>query len=166
MSEPAAVPAESPAPEFDPDQPLYLDKAAPEVFAAISAVSSEITALAKAAGLDRAFIELIDLRVSQINGCAYCLDLHVKRALKVGADARKLAVLQTWADTALFTEQERAALELAECITRIPETEIRCEIEERTRRILGDEVYAAVCWIAIIMNGFNRLSITSHHPVA
>ncbi len=170
MSEPAAQPQaaqpQAAPPPVDPDEPLYLDKAAPEVFASMSATSREITTFANAAGVDRALVELIDLRVSQINGCAYCLDLHVKRALKIGVEPRKIAVLQAWADTDLFTDQERAALELAECVTRIPETEIRLEIEERTRRILGDEAYAAVAWIAVVMNAFNRISITSHHPVA
>ncbi len=149
----------------DPDGPLYLDKAEPDVFAAMSRVSMQIVEAASAAGVSERLLELVNLRVSQINGCAYCLDVHHRKAVRLGEDPRRLAVLQEWQETELFDDVESAALELAECITRIPEPVDRQEVESYARAGLGDAGYAVVAWAAISMNAFNRISITSHHPV-
>jgi AhpD family alkylhydroperoxidase len=148
-----------------PDGPIYLDKAEPEIFAGMSDVWKRIAAAAETAGIDIRLLELVNLRISQINGCAYCLDVHHNKALRVGEDPRRLAVLQEWQETDLFDDTESAALELAECITRIPAPAVRGETEDMARQVLGDAAYAVVAWAAIVMNGFNRLSITSHHPV-
>jgi AhpD family alkylhydroperoxidase len=80
---------------------------------------------AKKAGLDGTLIELLNVRISQINGCAYCLDLHVGDAVKNGESARRLAVLSAWRDTELFTEKERTVLTLAEAITSISDVHAR-----------------------------------------
>ncbi|WP_220794732.1 carboxymuconolactone decarboxylase family protein [Nocardioides pelophilus] len=149
----------------EPDQPLYLDKAEPEVFAAMAGVSKLIAAAAGEAGVSLQLLELVNLRISQINGCAYCLDLHHAKAVRLGEDPRRLAVLQTWQETTLFDDAESAALELAECITRIPEPSVRQEVEDFSRQVLGDAAYAVIAWAAVSMNAFNRISITSHHPV-
>ncbi len=149
----------------EPDGPLYLDKAAPDVFTAMSGVSKLIAASAAAAGISERLLELVNFRISQINGCAYCLDIHHAKAVRLGEDPRRLAVLQEWQETEIFDDAESAALELAECITLIPEPAERVEVEDCARAVLGDDGYAAVAWAAIAMNAFNRVSITSHHPV-
>ena len=148
-----------------PDGPLYLDKAEPDIFAAMSGVSKLVAAAAAEAGLSERLVELVNLRVSQMNGCGYCLDVHHAKAVRLGEDPRRLAVLQEWQETELFDDAESAALELAECITRIPSPAVRGEVEDAARRVLGDAAYAAVAWAAVAMNAFNRVSITSHHPV-
>jgi AhpD family alkylhydroperoxidase len=145
--------------------PVYLDKAQPDVFAAMLRVSKEIAAAAAAAGISEALLERVNLRVSQINGCAYCLDIHHRKALRLGEDQRRLAVLQEWQETDLFDDTESAALELAESVTRIPVPAERGQTEEIARQVLGDEAFAVIAWAAISMNAFNRISITSHHPV-
>ena len=144
---------------------LYLDKAVPEIYAELVDTSKQIRAAAEAAGISESLLELVNLRVSQINGCAYCLDVHSKKALRLGEDPRRIAVLQTWQETALFDDTESAALELAEAVTRLPAPAVREEVEDAARRVLGDEAYAVVAWAAVMMNSFNRLSIVSHHPV-
>ncbi|MDF9715049.1 carboxymuconolactone decarboxylase family protein [Nocardioides sp. ChNu-153] len=144
---------------------VFLDRAEPEVYAALAATAKAVTEAARRAGLDRGFVELVNLRVSQLNGCAFCLDLHHRRALKAGEDPRRLAVLSVWEETALFDERERAALALAESVTRLPPVEERRAVEADARRVLGDEAYGAVAWIAVTINAFNRVSITSQHPV-
>ena len=117
------------------------------------------------AGLDLKLIELLNVRISQINGCAYCLDMHVTDAIKGGESTQRLAVLPAWRDTAVFEDQERAALALAENITDLPAPRTR-ELEDAyAREHLTDEQYSAVSWLAIAMNAFNRVSITSQHPV-
>ncbi|GHF20200.1 hypothetical protein GCM10014715_88470 [Streptomyces spiralis] len=73
---------------------------------------------AAAAGLDRTLVELVNLRVSQLNACAYCLNLHTRAALRAGETTQRLGVLAAWRDTELFTSRERAALALAEATTR------------------------------------------------
>ncbi len=144
---------------------FYLDKAAPAVYQAATGLSQAAGDAAEAAGIGRILVELINMRVSQINGCAYCLDLHHRQAVEAGETERRLAVLSTWAETSLFTEQEQAALQLAESITQLPELLERRYVEDEARAVLGDAAYAAVAWVAITMNAFNRISITSHHPV-
>jgi AhpD family alkylhydroperoxidase len=147
------------------DGPLYLDKAVPEIYAELSDVSKRIRSAAGDAGVSERLLELVNLRVSQINGCAYCLDVHHAKAVRLGEDPRRLAVLQTWQETSLFDDAESAALELAEVITRLPAPAVREEVEDAARRVLGDAAYAVVAWQAVMMNSFNRLSIVSHHPV-
>jgi AhpD family alkylhydroperoxidase len=149
----------------DRDGPLYLDKAVPEIYAELSDVSKRIRSAAGDAGVSEQLLELVNLRVSQINGCAYCLGVHHAKALRLGEDPRRLAVLQTWQETSLFDDAESAALELAEVITRLPAPAVREEVEDAARRVLGDAAYAVVAWQAVMMNSFNRLSIVSHHPV-
>ncbi|MBM0127199.1 carboxymuconolactone decarboxylase family protein [Pimelobacter simplex] len=144
---------------------VFLDKAQPATYKAAAAWAQEVGDAAEAAGISRALVELVNLRVSQLNGCAYCLDLHHKLALEAGESERRIAVLPAWQETDLFTEQERAALELAEAITRLLEPVERLYVEDMARAVLGDQAYSAVAWIAITMNAFNRISITSHHPV-
>jgi AhpD family alkylhydroperoxidase len=148
-----------------PRRHVFLDKARPAAYQAALALSEQAAAAAEAAGLDRRFVELINLRVSQVNGCAYCLDLHHRNAIEAGESERRIAVLDAWRETGLFSEQERVALALAESITTLPEPDERLYAEDMARAVLGDEAYSAVAWIAITMNAFNRISITSHHPV-
>lgn len=85
--------------------------------------------------------------------------------MRAGVDERTLAVLPAWRETDLFEGRTRAALDLAEAITLLGDHERRVEVEQRSRAELGDEVTAVVAWIAIAINAFNRVSITSHHPV-
>ncbi|MGX9899626.1 carboxymuconolactone decarboxylase family protein [Arthrobacter sp. SA17] len=110
-------------------------------------------------------VELLYVRISQLNGCAFCLDMHVSSALKQGETTQRLAVLSAWRDTDLFTEQESAALALAESVTELPDAATREREEESARQHLSDEEFSVVTWLTITMNAFNRVSIISHHPI-
>ena len=145
--------------------PLYLDKQHPDVYDAMITAARQVKEAATAAGLSRILVELVNLRVSQLNACAYCLDVHARRALQDGEDPRRLAVLASWRDTDLFTPRERAALELAEAVTTLPPAQQRDEVHQRALAVLNPAEFSAVSWLAISMNAFNRLSITSRHPV-
>lgn len=146
-------------------QHIFLDKQHPAVWRAINGLGLKVKEAAAEAGVDEKTVELLNVRISQINGCAYCLDVHVKDAVKAGETQQRLAVLPAWRDTALFTDKERAALALVESITELPAQQIREQEEGFARRCLSDEEFSVVSWIAISMNAFNRVSITSHHPV-
>ncbi|MFJ5228359.1 carboxymuconolactone decarboxylase family protein [Kitasatospora sp. NPDC088391] len=117
------------------------------------------------AGIERRLVELINLRVSQLNGCAYCLDVHTKAALKEGETVQRLGVLAAWRETGLYDERERAALALAEATTHPADATAQEAAYARARTVLGDEQISAVIWVAIAINAFNRVSILSKHPV-
>jgi len=144
---------------------LYLDKQHPALWKAISGLGLKVQEAAEEAGIGLGLLELLNVRISQINGCAYCLDLHVRKAVEAGERAQRLAVLPAWRDTALFTGKERAALALVESITELPGQESREQAEAAARECLTVEEFSAVSWVAVTMNAFNRVSITSHHPV-
>lgn len=146
-------------------QHIYLDKQHPAVWRALNGLGLKVREAADAAGIDRKTIELLNVRISQINGCAFCLDMHVRDAVEAGESHQRLAVLPAWRETALFTDKERAALALAECITELPDHRTT-ELEEGyARQHLSADEFSAVSWLVITMNAFNRVSITSHHPV-
>jgi AhpD family alkylhydroperoxidase len=144
---------------------IFLDKQHPALWRAINGLALKVKEAAEDASIDGMMLELLNVRISQINGCAYCLDLHIKEALKAGESLQRIAVLPAWRDTALFTEKERAALALTESITELPGQEFREQEEGFARDYLSEEEFSVVSWAAISMNAFNRISITSHHPV-
>ncbi|OUD01802.1 carboxymuconolactone decarboxylase family protein [Streptomyces swartbergensis] len=144
---------------------IFLDKQSPKAFHALRQTSEAVRTVAAEAGVDRTTVELINLRVSQINGCAYCLDLHTKAALRGGESAQRLGVLTAWQDTDLFTRTERAALALAEATIDPANAEAQASAYEAARQVLTDDQISAAAWVAITINAFNQVSIMSKHPV-
>jgi AhpD family alkylhydroperoxidase len=144
---------------------IFLDKAFPDAYKALLGVSKQAELAAQSAGLQPLLIELVKLRASQLNGCAYCLRLHTRDALAKGETTERLAVLSAWRDTDYFTEAERAALAITEEITLIADVTSGRRGEDEDHPELTDAQVAAVRWLGISINSFNRLSITSHHPV-
>jgi AhpD family alkylhydroperoxidase len=144
---------------------IFLDKQHPALWRALNGLGLKVREAAVASGLDDQTVELLNVRISQLNGCAYCLDLHVKKAVQAGETSQRLSVLPAWRETALFTDKERAALALAESITALPGHAAQAHEEAYARDHLTEEEFSTVSWLAITMNAFNRVSITSHHPV-
>ncbi|MGL3805529.1 carboxymuconolactone decarboxylase family protein [Paeniglutamicibacter sp. R2-26] len=145
--------------------PFFLDKSDPDSWKALNAFALKVKAAGEAAGLEHRLIELLNVRISQINGCAFCLDMHVRQALEAGESTQRLAVLPSWRETTLFSDLEAAALSVAEAATILPDTESRVAELAAARLVLTDGQFAAVQWAAIAMNAFNRVSILSQHPV-
>ncbi|MFJ2745701.1 carboxymuconolactone decarboxylase family protein [Streptomyces sp. NPDC087440] len=144
---------------------IYLDKQSPAAYQALVKTADAVRATASEAGLDRILVELVNLRVSQLNGCASCLDVHTRAALRAGETARRLGVLAAWRDTELFTARERAALALAEATTHPADALAQDRAYTEARQVLDDDELSAVIWVAITINAFNRVSILSKHPV-
>ncbi|MFJ8887750.1 carboxymuconolactone decarboxylase family protein [Streptomyces sp. NPDC102402] len=144
---------------------VYVDKQSPKAYHALTATAEAVRTAAQEAGLSRTLVELVNLRVSQINGCAYCLDVHTRAALRAGETAQRLGVLAAWRDTEVFTEQERAALALAEATTHPADAALQTDAYATARRSLSDDEISAVIWVAVTINAFNRVSIMSKHPV-
>ena len=147
------------------DSRVLIDKQSPEVYRAMIEVARAVRKAAQDAGLDRTLVELVNIRVSQINGCAYCLHVHVRDALRAGETAQRLAVLPAWRDTTLFSPREQAALTLAESLTALPDARSQDQDYADARRHLSPEELSVVSWIAISMNAFNRVSVVSRHRV-
>jgi AhpD family alkylhydroperoxidase len=144
---------------------VFIDKQSPQVYRAFRESANASRAAAADAGLDRILVELVNLRVSEINGCAYCLSTHTRAALQAGEDVRRLGVLPAWRDTELFTPKERAALALAEATTSPADALAQEAAYDSAREALTDDEISAVIWVAIAINAFNRVSILSKHPV-
>lgn len=144
---------------------FYLDKADPGSWRALNAFSRKVGTSAEEAGLSRALVELLNIRVSQLNGCAFCLDLHTGYAVEAGVSAQKLAVLPAWRETQLFDDLERAALAIGEAVALLPDEETRLAELAVARAELTDEQYSALQWTAVAINAFNRVSVLSRHRV-
>src|SRR3954452_9233046 len=142
---------------------LFIDKQSPDAYRSMSAVASAVSGTAKAAGLDQLLVELVNIRISQLNGCGFCLDLHVRRAVKNGETPQRLAVLPAWRDVDLFSPTEEAALALAETITALPDHDERERDRIRAREQLTADQFSAVSWLAITMK---RLQPGLHHQRA
>lgn len=141
-------------------QHTRINSLAPGVYDALLVLNQECQDFAERAGLSPSLVELVKIRASQINGCAFCLRMHSKQAREVGETADRLAVLSAWRETVYFTAEERAALSLTEKTTLLATASSPYE-DERERTILSDEQVAAVQWIVIAINAFNRVAVTN-----
>jgi AhpD family alkylhydroperoxidase len=111
-------------------------------------------------GLPAVLVELVYLRVSQINGCAYCLDLHTRDLLKKGVTSEKLALVQVWREAGgVFDERERAALAWAESVTRVAETAIPDGEFESASAVFGEKELVDLTIAIGLMNTFDRIAI-------
>lgn len=143
-------------------RPVPLNTAVPEAYRTVIALDKQCTDAALAAGLDPLVLELVRIRASQLNGCAFCLKMHVRDTLAKGESTDRIAVLSAWRDTTYFTDTERAALQIAEDVTLIGQT----PAADREPSALTDEQAAAVRWMTIVINAFNRIAKASHYEVA
>jgi AhpD family alkylhydroperoxidase len=111
--------------------------------------------------LPAALVELVYLRVSQINNCAYCLDMHARDLLKKGEKIEKLALVQAWAEAGnLFDERERAALAWAETVTRVAETGVPEEAYRAARAVFEERELVDLTIAISLMNAYNRMTIS------
>ncbi|MGW0456216.1 carboxymuconolactone decarboxylase family protein [Streptomyces tendae] len=144
---------------------VFIDKQSPEAYTALRAAAEAVRGVAAAAGLDRTLVELVNIRVSQLNACAYCLNVHTRAALRGGETTQRLGVLPAWRDTELFSPAERAALALAEATTHPADASAQSAAYAQARGVLSEDQISAVIWVAISINAFNRVSVLSKHPV-
>ncbi|CAM3941403.1 carboxymuconolactone decarboxylase family protein [Mucilaginibacter galii] len=112
-------------------------------------------------GLDKNLYELIKIRASQINGCAYCLNMHTRDARKLGETEQRIYVLPAWRETNFFTEEEQAALALTEEVTNI-QTHVSTATYQNAIKVLGDQRTAQVIMAAVTINAWNRIAISTH----
>lgn len=144
---------------------VYLDRHSPEIWKELGKLSVLVKQNSRDHGLSDQEAELIKVRASQINNCAFCLDLHSRETRDSGLSQQKLDVLPAWRETTLFDEREAAVLAIAEAATVLPPTDDARADLAAARAVLGDDAFAAAEWVAATINLFNRVSILSEHPV-
>lgn len=105
--------------------------------------------------------ELIKIRSSQINGCAYCIDMHTQEALKIGETQRRIFALSAWKESPLFTEEERAVLHLTEEVTLISKEGVSDETYNNVLKFFGENVLAQIIMQITIINSWNRIAVST-----
>ena len=138
-------------------------KASPEGFKAFGGVYVSI----QKSGLPKELVDVVYLRVSQINGCAYCIDMHTRDLLKSGMSVEKLVLVPVWHDARdVFSARERAALAWAETVTRVAETGVPDAAYEAAAAEFSDKELADLTYAIGLMNAFNWLGISFRTPPA
>jgi AhpD family alkylhydroperoxidase len=140
---------------------LKIYQVSPEVYDAMMKLSQ-----ASAKDVDPTIGELIKIRASQINHCAFCLDMHTADARKNGETEQRLALVAAWAEAgALFTDRERAALELTEAITELDKGHVPDEVYAKAAAVFTEKELAKVIAMAVTINAWNRFSVATRVPV-
>ncbi|MEO6973436.1 MAG: carboxymuconolactone decarboxylase family protein [Rhodoferax sp.] len=134
---------------------LDYKEASPGAFQAMLGLEKYV----RQSGLEHPLLELVKMRVSQINGCAYCLDMHSKDARAAGETEQRLYVLPAWRETGFYTERERAALAWAEALTQLAGHEVSDELYEQVRRQFDEKAIVDLTLAIIAINGWNRIAI-------
>ena len=144
---------------------VNLGKSAPELYQAVAGLDRLASEAVARAGMAEGFSHLLRLRASQINQCAFCIRLHARDALASGESGDRVAVVAAWRETDYFMPKERAALALVEAITLIAEGQLPDEVYAQAAAQLSPEEIAAIEWLAVVINAWNRIAIASRYPV-
>jgi AhpD family alkylhydroperoxidase len=129
--------------------------AAPDAMKAMGGIE----AYARHSGLEASLLELVRLRASLINGCAYCIDMHTRDARAAGESEQRLYTLAAWRETPFFSARERAALAWAEAVTLISQDQVPDAVYEQARAQFGEKELVDLTMAVIAINGWNRLAI-------
>ncbi|MFI5271682.1 MAG: carboxymuconolactone decarboxylase family protein [Ktedonobacterales bacterium] len=118
----------------------------------------------KASDLDPILLDLMRVRVSQLNGCAFCLDMHSKDLLAAGQSMQRIYMLDTWREAPGYSDRERAALAWAEAVTLLPGREVSDEVYAQARAAFSERELANLTLAVVAINGWNRLNIAFRTP--
>ncbi len=136
-------------------------KVAPGAYRAMSQLEHYV----KNCGLEVSLIELVKIRASQVNGCAYCIDRHTKDARAAGESEQRIYLLSTWREAPFYTERECAALEWTEALTLIANDHVPDEIYQRVKLHFTDEELVNLTLAVVTINAWNRLVISFRSEV-
>ncbi len=136
---------------------IDLAKKAPAALGAMMGLENHV----RQSGLERPLLELVRLRASQINGCAYCIDMHSKDLRAIGETEQRLYELDAWRETPFYSDRERAALAWAEAITLVSSTHVPDDVYEEARKHFSEQELADLTLAASVINCWNRLAIAS-----
>jgi AhpD family alkylhydroperoxidase len=136
---------------------MKIARLAPAVYKAMAAFDASIE-------LDPRLRELVKLRASQINGCAFCLDMHTTAALAMGEEPRRIATLAAFDESPFFDEREKAALALTDAVTLVASTHVPDDVYERAAKHFDDEELAQLILAITAINAWNRIAISTRIP--
>jgi len=131
-------------------------QAAPETVNALMALENQVTS----SGLEQSLIELVKTRASQINGCAYCINMHTQDARKHGETEQRLYLLNAWREAPAYTERERAALAWTEAVTLISDTHAPDDVYQEVRTQFSEAETVNLTMLIATINAWNRLAIS------
>jgi AhpD family alkylhydroperoxidase len=137
------------------DERIAYAKVAPEVVKAMRALEEQI----RRSAIERPLIELVRMRASQINGCAYCIDMHSKDARAAGETEQRLYALNAWRETPFFTDRERAALAWTEAVTLVAEDHVPDDVFELARKHFDERELVELTLVVAAINAWNRFAI-------
>jgi AhpD family alkylhydroperoxidase len=137
------------------------DSLAPKASRAVATLHQAAIADLASAGVEQGLIELVRLRASQLNGCAYCVDMHSADARSAGVGGQRVDMLPVWEDAPFYTAQERAALALTESVTRLSETHAPEPVVAGALKVLGEQKTAAILALIVSINAWNEIGVTS-----
>jgi AhpD family alkylhydroperoxidase len=137
-------------------QRIDVMKASPAAYKALAGVQAYVDQ----SGLDRTLLELVKIRASQINGCAFCLVMHTNEARQHGETDDRMHLLNAWREVPVFSERERAALALVEAVTLIAEHHVPDDVYEAAKKQFSDKELVDLTMAIIAINAWNRVSIT------
>ncbi|PZF72902.1 carboxymuconolactone decarboxylase family protein [Taibaiella soli] len=132
----------------------------PEAYKPMLALSK----LVHDSSLDKKLLELIKIRASQINGCAYCLNMHTRDARKIGETEQRIFLLNAWRETTLFTDQERAVLAFTEAVTSISNHHVPDDVYAEMEKHFTEQEIGYVLTAIVVINGWNRFAIATNLP--
>ena len=144
---------------------VNMGKTVPALYQAMLGMDQSAKQAATDAGWTLGFCHLLYLRASQLNQCAFCMRMHARDALASGESADRLHVLPGWRESSYFNAREQAALRLVEAMTLVSVGPVPDVEYEAARAVLSDAEIAAVEWLAVVINGWNRIAIGSRYPV-
>ena len=138
-------------------------QAAPGVMKAMMALQNEVAQ----SGLEPSLVGLVEIRASQINGCAFCLHMHTRDARARGETEQRIYLLDAWRESPLYSERERAALAWTEAVTLVSRTHVPDEVYDQAKVVFSDEEMAKLTLLVVTINAWNRFSIAFRaiHPV-
>lgn len=144
---------------------INLGQSAPELYKKVAELDALAMQKIAEAELSEGFAHLLKLRASQINACAFCIRLHTQDAMQTGETIERISLLNAWRETAYYDEKERAALTLIEAITLVADGQVPDAVYEDALPFLTDAQISAVEWLAIVINAWNRIAISSRYSV-
>jgi len=136
-------------------QRIDYKKVAPEAYKALQGIEAYV----RSSGLEHSLLELVKTRVSQINGCAHCLDMHTKEARAAGETEQRLHLLPAWREAPFYSDRERAALAWAEAVTQISTNGVPDELYAEVRRHFDEKALVDLTLAIVGINGWNRLAV-------
>ncbi len=130
-------------------------KIAPDLYSNLAALQKYVDSC----GLERPLLELVKLRASQINGCAFCLDMHTKDARALGETEQRLYLLSAWRESPFYNDRERAALEWTEAVTLVSQSHVPDEVYERAKQHFTPVELVNLTAAIVMINSWNRMSV-------